>query len=80
MCPPSPSSKIPTISKINRPKTSYLRFFWMKAVTQSASSSMARPEATMATASTANTSVMARAERIESNEKIRFMNTIRAMT
>ncbi len=57
-----------------------MRLASRKRVTLSARTSMAMPDRTIAMARTIKTSVMARAESTESNEKIKFIMTMSAIT
>ena len=68
------------MNSTKRPRTSYIRFFARNEETRSARTIIRTPLITMAVAMIQTSSVSAFAERIESNEKTRFIRTIIAMT
>ena len=66
----------PTMNRMNKPSTSYIRFFFKNSATRSANQIIITPLMTMATAMVAKSFVSAMALRMESKEKTKFMITI----
>ncbi len=86
-CPPSVTSIIPTIKRINNPSTSYIRFLAKKVEILSANISISNPLITMAIAIITNavvefpiSLVNPIAAKIESKENTKFIKTILVTT